>query len=568
MSAPSPTILARVREFFRPPAKVTVPKVTASVRSSGADGRIRLDSSAILARYEAGWMGNGHDRSWLPHYVQDAKYDISPGERIEMVRKSRYFECNNATYQKILDLIETNVVGTGVHVTFNSSDAKWNARAQAWLARWRKFADLTSRQSFETLQALIVRAQAVDGEIFVWLTTGDLDAQGRTYPRIQLIETHRVCDAKLPAQYAAEGYTLYDGILTDGRGRPVFYIVTNDADAFSKTSPKNVALIPAEQMVHVYEPSRTSQPHGLPLGHGCLTVLHDLDDLQRYEMLSSKDASHRANVVYTENGEMPDDGSVIGRTEQVPGDNGEMVEKIVYYQTALGAKTTVMKHGDKWQQGEALRPTSAQQEFWKILERKVCRGMGPSYAALCDYEGNWSGPALRGALASDNRFYDVRTQTLVTSLQLVIEYVIGTQVKPGGDLAGAPADWRNTTWQSPRRATVDIGREAKAILADLEAGVRTERDVQGELGLDWNDVQTQRLLEIRKRLAAAQSLSTEFGIPLLNACAILGLNTGTVIRAQESAADPTADLSNTQAPAPDGAPTPPPQSRKKPSAAK
>jgi len=145
---------------------------------------------------------------------------------------------------------------------------------------------------------------------------------------------------------------------------------------------------------------------------------------------------------------------------------------------------------------------------------------------------------------------------------------LGDPDEPGGDLAGAPADWRNTTWQSPRRATVDIGREAKAILADLEAGVRTERDVQGELGLDWNDVQTQRLLEIRKRLAAAQSLSTEFGIPLLNACAILGLNTGTVIRAQESAADPTADLSNTQAPAPDGAPTPPPQSRKKPSAAK
>lgn len=551
MSNVAPSLVRRVMDRLRPAARVasspSAAAVTREARANHASNQMR----AATARYEAGQMG-GKNRSWLPGYVQDARQDLTPGERIEMVRKARYFEQNNATMQKILDLIEVNVVGTGVHVTPASSDAAWNARALAWWQEWCRFADLTSRQSFETLQALVARAQAVDGEIFIWLTEGEPDAQGRSFPRIQLIETHRVCDAKLPAQYSKEGYNQFDGILSDARGRPVFYIVTNDADAFSKASPKSVALIPAEQMVHVFEPSRPSQPRGATLFHACLPDLHDLDDLQQYEMLASKDAASRANIVKTASGEMPNDGTIIGQTEQIPGPNGELVEKVAYYQSAFGGKTVVMQHDDEFQQSTALRPTSAQQEFWKILERKVCRGTGISYAALTDYEGNWGGAALRGALASDNRFYDVRTKTLVTSFQRIWDYVIGTQVRQGGALAGAPADWRKTSWQSPRRATVDIGRESKAILDELEAGVRTERDVQGELGLDWNEVQAQRLAEVRRRLAAAKVLAAEFGLPLLSAYGLLGRKPATI----QAAPEPEPDPADEPAAPPAGAPNP------------
>jgi lambda family phage portal protein len=540
VAAAKPSLVNRVIDYIRRPAKIDQPRLAAAnsrpTRREVLSNRDNL--AAAMARYEAGTFG-GIDRSWIPHYVQDARQDIDPGQRLEMVRKARYFECNNATMQKILDLIEVNVVGTGVHATPASSDEKWNARALARWQEWCKFADLSSRQNFATLQALMARAQAVDGEIFVWLTYGDPDETGRRFPRIQLIETHRVCDAKLPRQYEQEGYQQFDGILTDRRGRPVFYIVTNDADAFSKSSPKSVALIPAEEIVHIYEPSRTSQPRGLTLFHACLPDLHDLDDLQRYEMLASKDAASRANVVKTASGEVTDDGSIIGREETQPADNNTTAEKVTYYQTAFGARTVVLRHGDEWEQGEALRPTTAQQEFWKILERKVCRGTGLSYAALCDYEGGWSGPALRGALAADNRFYDVRTQTLSVGFQRIYEHVIGADVKPGGALfGGAPKDWRNVIWQSPRRATVDIGRESKSILEELKAGVRTELDVQGELGLDHKSVRDQRFSEVRARIQEAKAISEEFGLPLPLACSFVGLALPQGISLPPEPADP------------------------------
>src|SRR5690606_28422673 len=150
MNAARPSFLSRVRDLFRPSAAVS-----AEVRLVHQPTGTHL--TAVSARYEAA-QPYGKDRSWLPEYVQDARQDINAAERIEMLRKSRYFEKNNATYQKILDLIEVNVVGTGVHATPASDSPEWNKRALRYWQEWCRYADLTSRQNFNTLEALIVRA--------------------------------------------------------------------------------------------------------------------------------------------------------------------------------------------------------------------------------------------------------------------------------------------------------------------------------------------------------------------------------------------------------------------------
>lgn len=460
---------------------------------SGPPQVVVMPSPVVNARYES--TRNTPDRSWLPGYAQDARQDIDAGTRLELVRRSRYFEKNNALFQKILDLIETNVVGTGIIPTPSSSDAKWNEAALKWFNTWAKFADLTSRQSFWSLQAIMARAQAVDGEIFTFLTNGE---SGR--PRIQLIEAHRVLSANLPS-YKKEGYSDVDGVLLDQFGRPSFYIVGNDADALSQRGPSTVAVLPAASVVHVFEPARAGQYRGVPLPHAVLHTLHDLDDLQRYEMLAAKDAASRTNVVSTENGEMPDDGTAIARSLRVTKDDGTTETRQVYYQSAFGGKTVVLKRGDQWNQSESNRPSPAMREFWMYLESLVCKGVGISYAAVSDYAGNWGGAALRGAVTSDNRFFEIRTDNLAAACQRIFEYVIGYAMAKGEivDDAGrpipTPADWYVVKWQPPRRASVDIGRESKAIIEELRSGLRTYRDALGETGQDWRDVLKQRAEE-------------------------------------------------------------------------
>lgn len=460
----------------------------------------------VTARYEA--TRNTPDRSWIPGYAQDARQDIDAGTRLELLRKFRYFEKNNALAQKILDLIETNVVGTGITPTPNSSSPTWNVAALKWFNTWAKFADLTSRQTFYSLQAVMARAAAGDGEIFVFLTNGE---SGR--PRLQLIESHRVLSANLPS-YKKEGYTDVDGVMLDQFGRPAFYVVGNDADALSKSGPTKVAVIPADQIVHVFEPARAGQYRGITLFHSVLHTLHDLDDLQRYEMLAAKDAASRANIIETESGEMPDDGTIVARSQRVTTKAGTEEDRSAYYNSAFGGKSVVLKRGDKWSQSESTRPSPAMREFWMYLEALVCKGVNISYAAVSDYAGNWGGAALRGAVVSDNRFFEIRTASLAAALQRIWEYAIGYAINAKeivdekGQPIEPPADWINVHWQPPRRASVDIGRESKAIIEEVRSGLRTYRDVLGELGQDWRDVLKQRAEEE----AYIDKLASESGV--------------------------------------------------------
>jgi capsid protein len=157
----------------------------------------------ITARYEAG-VTFTPDRSWLPAYVQGADQDIEH-DRLEMVRKARYFEKNSALVQKILDLIETNVVGAGINPTPMAEGDEWCAKALVQWDEWCRFADVGSRQHFYSVQALLARAQAVDGEVFV-----ELLMEGAR-PRIRLWETHQIEDIAIGSFGRVEGYWVTDG---------------------------------------------------------------------------------------------------------------------------------------------------------------------------------------------------------------------------------------------------------------------------------------------------------------------------------------------------------------------
>ena len=483
--------------FRRALSKLTGPRIDAAPAVSPVH---------IIANYSG--AVHSQDRTWLPGYVQGARQDINPGDRIEMVRRSRYFERNNALFQKVLDLIETNVVGTGISVTPDSSDPTWNAAALEWWRDWCAECDVSGVQTFATMQAVIARAQAVDGEIFVFLTYGE-----RGMPRLQLIETQRIRSADV-RNYTREGYSEFDGILFDQFGRPAFYVVSNDSDAFSSATPSSVAVASASSIIHVFEPSRAGQARGLPLAHAVLHTLHDLDDLQRYEMLAAKDAASRANIVKTESGEAPGGARMIGVPQrQQPAAGSSESAARTYYEQAFGGKTVVLKRGDDWKQSESLRPSAAMREFWEYLTETCCKGVGISFAAVQDYRGQWGGAALRGAIASDNRFYQVRTDSLVPAIRKVFEHALGWAID-AGRVPAPPADWRKIKCHSPRRSTVDIGRESAAILNELRVGLRTFRDVLGETGSDWREIIRQRIAEQKFIADTARELGVPSGLVL------------------------------------------------------
>src|SRR5687767_12103403 len=105
--------------------------------------------------------------AWLSNYFEGARFSTTrsripgavQGTRLELVRKSRYFEKNNAIVNRLVDLFEQFTVGAaGLQLIPASSDAAWNERALLSFEQWSQFCDLTSLHTFGTLQSLCARS--------------------------------------------------------------------------------------------------------------------------------------------------------------------------------------------------------------------------------------------------------------------------------------------------------------------------------------------------------------------------------------------------------------------------
>ena len=120
----------------------------------------------------------------------DARNELTPGVRAELVRKSRYMHKNSGFVRELVANMAIYSTGDGIRVQAQSPDPVWNRAAEAYFAMWSPRCEVTRRFSFEECQALVCRGMDIDGEYFVHKTR---DGDGE--PRIQLIESHRIGDA-------------------------------------------------------------------------------------------------------------------------------------------------------------------------------------------------------------------------------------------------------------------------------------------------------------------------------------------------------------------------------------
>jgi len=458
----------------------------------------------ISNRYEAGQLYRA-GRSYLPGYVQDARYDADPATRDELVRKSRYFEQNNGIIQRLADLFEQYTVGpNGLKFIAASSSEEWNERnAAAWDA-WCQFPDLTSLQGFATLQSLCARAWFIDGEVFLLKSYGLAAAEpGKPSrrPRLQVIESHRVSTPS--TRYTDEGRTIIEGIEVDGRGRPIAYHVRDglQTDTWRRYD--------ANDVIHLFEPGRPGQYRGLPFLYAVLNDLHDLDDLQMLTAQVARRLASVSDVVYNEAGEEDPDTLRNERwrqTTQTTAGADTTQDRVSYYKQHLGATTKYLKTGDKIDRANADRPSVAEREYWDYLTSKICAGVGIS--KLLVFPWSMQGTVTRADLDVQNAFFRSRSQVLIGAFLQVYLWVTDWHIKNDPELFEKPADWRAVSCRPPRSVNVDVGRNSSALISEYEAGWRTLEGICGEMGDDWRTTLRQRAREMK----LAAGLETEFDL--------------------------------------------------------
>lgn len=450
--------------------------------------------------FEAGRRFQFGDRSWIWSHVTDARFDATQATRYELTRKIRYFEQNSPLVQKLADLFELFTVGpNGLIMTPGSEDEEWAAAAKTFYADWSQAPDLCSLLPISVLQSLSARLWFIDGEVFILKTRTDKPPYR---PRIRLIESHRV---GTPTGDQAAGRTIVDGVEVDRNGCPIAYWVQDGFEA------GDYARIPAENIIHIHEPSRAGMYRGITPFYATLNALHDLDDLMRMEMQVAKDQADTSKVIKTPTGEVTDPNDPNGWNVQTEADTtGQGNPLTEYYRRVFGPTTKVMKVGDEIDKSGPERPTVVQQWYWRFLCEEICNGVGIPLTMV--FPDSMQGTVYRGVLDSANAFFRSRSAVLAGAWKQVWEYALDTGSRLEVSIADKPVDWRMVTVRPPRAVNVDVGRNSSAMLAELEAGTRTFAQVYAETGEDWRD----QLEQKAKEAAFINQLARKYKVPPLS----------------------------------------------------
>jgi len=119
------------------------------------------------------------------------------------------------------------------------------------------------------------------------------------------------------------------------------------------------------------------------------------------------------------------------------------------------------------------------------------------------------GAVMRFVVAKADRKFSHRQAVMVQRfLTPVWGYIIGSAIKDG--FLRTTEAWTNVTWTTPKRVTVDAGRDAQQNRQDIESGLKTLTENYLEEGQDPKEQMRSNAAEKRYLL----DLSKEFNVPL------------------------------------------------------
>jgi capsid protein len=255
-------------------------------------------------------------------------------------------------------------------------------------------------------------------------------------------------------------------------------------------------------MLHIFEAESASAVRNAPVIQHSINHILDEMELLALEKHAVKDNADVSRVLKTARGEVDDSGDFsLGQPSSHSASDPKTLQQII------GGKLVSLKPDESLDSFQSSRPSPTFTGFLQHLRRDSALGVLP-YEFAAD-SSSIGGAGVRLVVAKADRRFSFRQLVLINRLiEPVWAYVIGDAIARG-ELPAQPGWWK-ISCTTPRRITVDAGREAQQNRADVEMGLKTLSQSFGELGLDFEE-------EMRVRARNARflvDLADEFGIPL------------------------------------------------------
>jgi capsid protein len=430
------------------------------------------------------WQSIGVTRARRAAYgaePRDLRRDLTPYDRLTMVRKCRWAERNSGLFKQILADICLYTVGDGIKPQSHASTPEMQERYEAYFAEKAKRIDITNRFSFYQAQSILLRGMIRDGDSFAAKVRN-----GAGEAKLQLMEAHRVGDpleGKVP-----EG--MHDGIQFGPYGE---YIAVNiyRSDGSSRQ-------ILAQSMMMVVDQEYASGARGVPLLQHSINSIQDEMEILALEKQAVKDNGDVTRIIKKAGGIIDGDmANELGATGT--GSYANLAN-------TMGGKLIALEPGEDMTSFQSNRPNATFTGFLAALERDISQGVLP-YEFVGD-SSKLGGATVRLITAKAGRVFS-KYQTIMIENFCVPTwgYIIGQGIA-SGELPDDP-DWNRVSWTTPKSVTVDAGREAANDRADVEMGLLSMSELYAQRGLDFRTEMAKRASD----MVHIKDLAEQYGIP-------------------------------------------------------
>lgn len=431
-------------------------------------------------------------RMYIPRYVGDWHYDTSTLDIDLLVGASRWLANNNAYYSQILNVIQLYTVGArGLQILPNSSDPKFNEIARKGWEDFCQDCDIAGNLPFEHSQSVCAQGMARDGNVFCYL------CYERGEPKIQWLEYQRVRGFGS----ISERDTTCAGIITNKYGKPTAYNIRTRLDGGEGQR------IPADKIVHFYDPTRFGQQYGVPV---CTPVINDFIDLimlQDFVMDREKYLSSRIGFFEVPGGEKMDFGrlraSTLGNgTVQKPSPFPELSEdEKAAIRKSIGAHVSYIPQGYKFTDVRSDTPGENTLNYFDMLLTKILCGCSVSRQFVCPV--STQGTVARIDVEINNENMISLWSILAAGFKRIYKHAISKY-----SYLTKVDDWDACVVQPPRSVSADLKYEMDILTEGLKYGVFTLEEVLARRGKNPEEHYFKLAQEYKRAQQAAKEAGT------------------------------------------------------------
>lgn len=457
-----------------------VDKVTNAIASKVADLRGR----AWAAGYEAA-VQSRKDRDFAP----DGKAQpIDLMSRSILRARTRDLERNSELIEAILQAINRNVIGAGMHMQARTKNERLNERIEALWKEWTypENCDVTEQQSLTEMLSMILRRYWVDGGVLIVHCTNT----NKQIPyQIQVREVDDLATGMYRDKQMDPNIIFSDGIEYTRQGKPVAYWLTGmQPDGMEELEPER---IPADRVTFLWKRDRPSQFREIPRLAKSIVRTQDLEDYNAAVAFQQKTLACTSVFVETAEGST----NPVGRVANAG--KGKRIEQI------SAGSVNYMRPGETV---KSLVPTGQAAEFEDFTTtqmRITAAALGLSLEGTTRNVERVNYSSARQNLIEDNKTYREIKQYLLVHLMRPLYkrflqhcYLAGLLDHYGFE----PDDpsMYEVSWLTEGMPWIDPAKESQADNLALSNNTTTLMDICARNGKDWEEVLAQREREMKE----------------------------------------------------------------------